>query len=175
MPDWVPPIVTFLIGFGTKWLTDWAQHRRTVAREREAREATRRDQLFERRVTFQRETLLALQEAAADLGRATGRVSHLDTMAVRTTGRTQLLPDDLDEGYRLAQARTNMLGVRVSDASVRELVEQFRGLSADCVMARTQEDRDRAMNAAGDTHDRLNEHIGSVLRMLDSETGLPPR
>ena len=68
--------------------------RSTVEREREARNATRRDQLFERRATFQRETLLALQEAASDLGRATGRISHLDTMAVRTTGKTQLLPED---------------------------------------------------------------------------------
>ena len=25
MPTWLPPIITFLLGFGTKWLTDWAQ------------------------------------------------------------------------------------------------------------------------------------------------------
>jgi hypothetical protein len=170
MPTWLPPIITFLLGFGTKWLADWAQHRRTVEREREAREATRREQLFERRCTFQRETLLALQDAAAALGRATGRVSHLDTMAVRTTGKTQRLPDDLDEGYRLAQVRTNMLAVRVRDASIRELVEQFREFSTSCAMAKTQEDRDRATDSAMETHIKLNEQIGKVLRTLDDET-----
>jgi hypothetical protein len=48
MPTWLPPIITFLLGFGTKRLTDWAQHRRTVERERAARKATRREQLLDR-------------------------------------------------------------------------------------------------------------------------------
>jgi hypothetical protein len=166
MPDWFP-VVTLLIGYGTKSLTDWVQHRRTTERERVARQAVRQDQLFERRVTFQRETLLALQEAAAELGRATGRISHLDTMAVHSTGKTQLLPDDLNQGYHLAQVRMNLLGVRVRDDSVRDLVEKFRQFSVQSTMADTQKDRDRAMNAAMQTHIQLNERIGELLRTLD--------
>ena len=166
MPDWFP-VLTLLIGYGTKSLTDWIQHRRAVEREREGRDATRRDQLFERRATFQRETLLALQEAAAELGRATGRICHLDTMAIRNTGKTQLLPDDLDEGYRLAQVRTSLLAVRVRDDSVRELAEQFRRISVDCTAAKSQEDRDRQMHLAMQTNIQLNERIGELLRTLD--------
>jgi hypothetical protein len=173
MPTWLPTIITFLLGFGTKWLTDWAQHRRIVERDREAREATRREQLFERRATFQRETLLALQQAAAELGRATGRIGHLDTMAIRATGRTQRLPDDLDEGYRLAQVRTSMLTVRVRDAAIRELAEQLRQLSVDSIDAKTEDDRDRIMNAAMQANIQLNERIGEVLRTLDDAESIP--
>jgi hypothetical protein len=170
MPDisstsWFP-VLTLLIGYGTKSLTDWFQHRRAVQREREAREATRQDQLFERRATFQRETLLALQEAAMKLGRATGAIHHKDIMALRTTGKQQLLPADLDEDYRVAQARTSMLASRVRDNAVRELVEQFRKFSTESTLVKTQEDN-RALTAMMQIHDQLNQRIGELLRTLD--------
>src|SRR5579864_8701061 len=166
MPDWFP-VATLLIGYGTKSLTDLVQHRWSVKRERDAREAIRRDQLFERRATFQRETLLALQDAVNDLGRATGRVCHLDAMAIHTTGKRQLLPDDLDEGYRHAQVRCSTFAVRVRDNVVRELVEQFRQVSADSTDAKDQDERDRAMKLAMQTAIQLNERIGELLRTLD--------
>src|ERR1700745_2000812 len=111
------PVLTLLIGFATKSLMDWLQHRHTAKREREAREAVRRDQLFERRTSFQRETLLALQEASMQLARSVGAIHHQDEMAYRSSGKwsKQLLSDELDEGNRLAQARTGMVGARGRD------------------------------------------------------------
>jgi hypothetical protein len=166
MPDWFP-FLTLALGYGARSLTDWIQHRRTVAREREVRNATRHDQLFERRTTFQRETLLVLQEVMMDLGRATAHVNHLDAMAIRNTGKRQRLPEDLDEGYRLAQAKASMLAARVRDDATRELVDQFRNLSSTCVTTKTQDESDKALNAAFQIHDQLNQRIGELLRTID--------
>jgi hypothetical protein len=93
MPDltqttWFP-VVTLLIGMGTTSLTDWIKYRRDIARERDSREATRKEQRVERRVTFQRQTLLDLQEACVNLGRATGASHHKDGMAFKETGKWQ--------------------------------------------------------------------------------------
>jgi hypothetical protein len=174
MPDitstsWFP-VLTLLIGYGTKSLTDWIQDRRTIKRERDARDATNRRELFERRTTFQRETLLALQEATMQLGRATGAINHLDAMSFRNTGKRQLLPDDLNEGYRLARARTSMLTSRVRDVFVRNLVAQLRQFSVDSTMSATQDESNRAMKSMAQVHDELNQRIGELLRTLDDDT-----
>jgi len=104
-PTWFP-VLTLLIGYGTKSLSDWIQNKRAIARDRETREAARHDQRVAQRITFQRETLLELQEVSMQLGRATGRANHLDEVAYHESNnwRKSLLPDDLDEAYRMAQA-----------------------------------------------------------------------
>jgi hypothetical protein len=165
IPFWFP-VLTLLIGYLAKLLTDWIQYRRSVRGEREAREGKRRDELFERRNTFQRETLLALQEAFMQLARVTGAINHQDTMSGKSGGRQQL-PDELNEGYHAAQTRTSMLASRVRDNRVRELVEQFRQFSVDSTLAATQGARDRALTAMAELHDPLNKRIGEILRTLD--------
>lgn|ERR1700735_2607249 len=91
------PVVTLIGGYLLKVFSDFLQHRRTLEREREAREALRRNQLEERRTTFQRQNLLDLQEAVSDLARATGQANVQGNKAYRETGRwgTQLLGEDL--------------------------------------------------------------------------------
>jgi hypothetical protein len=161
--------LTLLLGFVTKSATDWLQDRRNTRREREAREAARRDQLFERRTTFQRETLLDLQEAAAQLARSTGAIHHVDNTAYRSIGkwREQLLSDELDEGNRLAQVRTVMLGARVRDDIVRELIDKLKTCSTEAIHSPTKEESDRALIGMTAIYDRLNKRIGEVLRKLD--------
>jgi len=66
------PVVTFLAGFGAKWLLELEQHRRLTAREREARREARKTVLEQRRADFQRQTLIELQEICATLLRKTG-------------------------------------------------------------------------------------------------------
>jgi hypothetical protein len=95
------------------------------------------------------------------LGRATGAIHHREKVSLRTTGKGQLLPDDLDEGYRLAQAKTSMLAARVRDIPVRDLVKQFRQFSFEIT------NNDLSLDAAVQVHDQLNERIGELLRTLD--------
>jgi hypothetical protein len=170
------PVLTLLIGFATKSLTDWLDHRRTAKREREAREAVRGDQLFERRTGFQRETLLALQEASMQLARSVGQIQYLDEMAHRATGQwhKQLLPEDLSEANRLAQARTLMFGSRVRDNSIRELVEKFRSLCTKITFSPNLEDSNRAMLEQVEVYTELHRQIGVVLRNLDDAEEIGP-
>jgi len=118
------PIVTLLLGYILSSISESVRHRRTLEREREAREAERRDKAFERRVTFQRATLLELQDAIMDLMRTSGAMHHQDIMALKRTGQwqKQFYGDELSEAHRLAMARTTVLTVRVRDIRVRELV-----------------------------------------------------
>jgi hypothetical protein len=160
------PVLTLLIGYVIKSLTDWIQDRRSIQREREAREVTRREELSERRNTFQRETLLALQDAFMQLNRATGAIHHQVTMSGEAGGRQQL-PDGLSENYHAAQTRTSMLVSRVRDNRVRDLVEQIRQLSVESTMSATKRERDRALTAMMQLHDPLNQRIGEILRTLD--------
>jgi len=169
MTAWFP-VLTLLIGYGTKSLSDWIQNKRAIVREREAREAVRHDQRVARRITFQRETLLELQEVAMQLARATGHAHHLDEMAFRESNqwRKSLLPDDLDEAYRVAQARTLMLSVRVRDDAVRKLVDEFKSDSTATLFSANRDGASRAMAATSSAHDELHKRIGELLREIDS-------
>jgi hypothetical protein len=164
------PVLTLLIGYATASLTDWIQNKRAIARERQTREATRHDQRVASRITFQRETLLELQEVAMQLGRATARAHHLDEMAYRqsTQWRNSLLPDDLDEALRVAQARTLLLAVRVRDDTVRTLVEEFKSNTSATLLAADRDVASRAMAASAGLHDHLQRRIGELLREIDS-------
>jgi hypothetical protein len=105
------PIVTFLLGYGIKAASDWIQHRRTLERDRETRKETRRDHLAEDRRRFQRETLLALQEATMEQIRTTASMHHQDEMVFRKTGlwQKQLFGEDLSQQDHLAIRKTVML------------------------------------------------------------------
>jgi hypothetical protein len=67
--SWLLSALTVLVGFILKSVSDWVQHRHERERDREARGEARREKLHEQRRSFQREALLALQEAVQELGR----------------------------------------------------------------------------------------------------------
>src|SRR5580700_4913536 len=123
------PVVTLLLGFALNAFTESIRRRHELKRDRESRLEARRDHVLEQRRNFQRDTLLALQEAIADLARATGAAHHQNEMNYRKTGewQNQLLSDDLDQANLLAMRRTGILEVRVRDAQLRQLVKEFRG------------------------------------------------
>jgi DNA-binding HxlR family transcriptional regulator len=90
-------------------------------------------------------------------------------MAYRSTGKwgKQLLSDELDEGARLAQARTGMLAARVRDDTTRELTDKLKNRASDAIVARTPEDSERAEIDVTLIYTELNQRIGEVLRKLD--------
>jgi hypothetical protein len=163
------PVVTLIAGYAMKSLSDWVNNKRAIAREREAREAVRKEQRFERRVIFQRETLLALQESAHKFLRNVGRAHHVDEMAYRRSNvwRSTLLPDDLDNAFREHQSRTLMLSVRVRDNDVREMATELINCAIAVVMTAQ---RDTAISALGRTAEiqkSLNTRIGELVREID--------
>ena len=163
------PVVTTLAGFIAGALTEWFRDWHATRREHQARKAKRTDDLFDRQVEFQRQTLLDLQEAIAQLGRATGAIHHQDDMAFRRTGRWERRPvgEDLSEEHRKAVIRTSMLCVRARDDEVRKLVDQLRTECTHALMAGGPEEAGQVMASAMKVFERANDRIGAVLRQLD--------
>ena len=180
MPDapstWLP-ILTFLIGFGTKFLTDLFHDQRLSRRESEARREARRDQLQQRRSDFQRQNLLELQESCMKLVRSGARQHLADKAAFKTTGKWQkhLLPEDVNDESYLAQRATTILTVRIGDAEVRQLVVDLKLRCAELGCVANLERGDLVLDKAGLIHDELNQRIGVALRNLDEEDTVAAR
>lgn len=163
------PVVTFLAGFGAKWLLELEQHRRLTAREREARREARKTVLEQRRADFQRQTLIELQEICATLLRKTGQAHHCDEMALKKTGEWQkaFLPDEVDEEFNQAQRRALVLLVRVRDTEVRRLAQDLKSLCADVVQSQGLDASRRAALQMLTAYEELNQRIGVALRDLE--------
>ncbi len=159
----------------TSMLTEYLRDQRAIGREREARVEARRLHLLERRASFQRETLLNLQEEVMQLARAAGRMDHLDKMEYRKTGEwgKHLFPEDLDEGAREAGVKTLMLMVRVRDDVVRDMVKKFRDHANAVGICRSETESRQALDGMTAVLGPLHERIGMILRKLDDDEGPP--
>ncbi len=152
-------------------ISEWVKNRRERDRDREARKESKREQLSEQRRVFQRETLLALQEATFDVIRTTGAAHHQDEMAYRTTGQwqKQLLGEDLDQKASLAMRRTSILGLRVRDPSLRQLVQEFKQHAAQTTVGGGRDACTSAMHSTATVFEKMQEQVGELLRTLDDE------
>ncbi|EKS29382.1 hypothetical protein [Afipia felis] len=165
------PVLTLLLGYGTKSLSDWIDFKRTVRREREARAEIRRDKISERRNDFQRATLLELQEVAHRLGRMAYLANYCDETTYRRdpeNWQKQLIPEETSEGFREAQARASLLSARVLDDEAREYLEEFRTCCTTVVFSKQRGVSLRALAELDPLHRRFNSHVGELLRNIDS-------
>jgi hypothetical protein len=107
-----------------------------TAREREAQRMHRDQERMDRRDAFQRETLLALQDATSRMRHATVREHERRTALMKDRGSWLprdgvLLPDEWTEGAE----RLLWLQARVLDQELRQLLERFRHESANVMTA----------------------------------------
>lgn len=179
--DWFTALTALggvLVGWLTEFIRDHFARRRdregTEAarlREREARNATRREQRFERRTKFQRETLIELQEILQRLLRANGRAVFLDRKALRAGGEwgKQLLPDDLDAEISATNVRSMLLAARVRDDEIRKLTEELRDKCGSVLFSKGEAEAMGVMVEASDMFGSLNERIGKQIRQLDDD------
>jgi tellurite resistance-related uncharacterized protein len=115
--------------------------------------------------------LLQLQDAVQKLARTTGEASHLDEMAFRKTSvwRKEQLPEELDQGYFVAQTQTSMLSSRVRDDRVRELAVQLKTASTDVVLAANQPAAFRGLQRLIAINGELHDRIGELIRTIDDD------
>ncbi len=166
------PIITFLGGFGSKGLLELLQDRRSVAREREGRQAERQAIIEDKRNEFQHETLIELQDACVKLIRLSGRANIHDVTEHRKTGRWQAveLPPELDQDSLTINQSVSKLIVRVRDGRVRQLAKDLSSSCAGVAVAQSEARSDSALRQASETSTKLHERIGEVLRGLDTST-----
>jgi hypothetical protein len=164
------PVLTLLLGFVAKGVSDWIDYKRNAAREAKKLKFELKQKLYDRRVEFQRQTLLDLQDAVAKLGRFAGATYMQDLKAFKATGewQKQRLSEDLDKEFTDTQRMVRILCVRLRDVDARQLVGKF---SNECAMIGIcgKDESDKVMERMSLSFDELNNRIGELLREIDND------
>ncbi len=147
-----------LSSIGTTWLAT-----RTSYKVQGAKLA---DERIERAKAFQRETLLSLQEEVHDAIRLSVRAHLADSAAFRESGSwgRRLLPNDLDEDFRVSRRKVVLLIERVADDSLRSEVSALMTLANEAGYAKSLKDAESAQVAMFNKATRVMGQMGTVLR-----------
>lgn len=161
------PVITWVLGVVSSILVVWYTSRSTLQRDHEMKALERREARLLRRNEFQRESLLALQDAAATLLAVT--IETYRTEFATPSGEGVKPSIDNDREYMNADARMGMLLHRVTDEEVRKQCNEFR---VRCITSTgPKKDRDEARDAVSGCSKQLshlNKAIGKVLAKLDA-------
>lgn len=154
----VGTLVGALASVGTTWLSTRNSYNIQGARLKEER--------AERAKAFQRETLVALQEAIHDALRLNARAHMEDFEAHRRSGEwgRSFLSPEVNEGIRIANRKVSVLVERVSDEPLRISVKALTGLATRGLFERSEAEAERNQHALAIETALLFERLGSVLR-----------
>lgn len=162
-PYWFP-VVTLVLGALAGYFADYLRESRAATRERE-----------EARRTFQRETLIELQDQIASLARAVGRGHHEDFLEHARSGlwARGSLSEEVNLGEMQAIREIHRLRVRLTDRDLSQRTEKFIGLATAVGLpgvrapgddAAMKERSERCMAELVDAFGPMNERLGEALR-----------
>jgi hypothetical protein len=152
-----------IAGFVSLW-----QMRLVTARERKAQQIHREQERTDRREAFERETLLALQDAISDLRQVTMRDYERKVVLMAEQGpwpnpSMSLL---LTNGWIEANERLIALRARAFDEELQKLVAGFGDATALAMTAQTQSDAEEWIVQAGSRLEEVNRRISELLPRL---------
>jgi hypothetical protein len=158
------PLATLILGYFGSLLTEYARDRRQSRRERESRLFAREEQ----RATFQRETILALQEVLTEVAKYIAEAYSQDREDYKQTGKWGFVHNDpeTNERERLTRLKANMLIARVRDDTLRQLATEMMKASTPVALALSKEASDKGMDEMIDQLNKANERMGELLREL---------
>jgi hypothetical protein len=144
------------------------RERLVSGREREAREHQRQQDRKDRRDAFQRESLLALQDAVSDLIKA---VFNEQDRMLEERERTGTWPVRQWEtptaaGWEDAELRLQASRARVFDAALRDLARDIHTVAKNAVWAKSMDEAKEFNRGLRQNHERLNERVANVLPEL---------
>lgn len=125
----ISTLLASLGGYVLAGINESRRDERATRRELELRALERDAHLDEAEHDFQRETLLALQDALQVMARLSGKAMHFDHMQARNGSYTQL-PEDLNNDLHANGVEVRRLASRVLDTEIRESVREFASASA---------------------------------------------
>jgi hypothetical protein len=137
-------------------------------REREARQEFREQERRDRRDTFQRETLLAVQDAVTDLWKATIAIYDRSVGETRGGGSWPQRPDPvaLPNEWIEVDGRLGVLAARVFDSQLSTLLIDLRTQSLRAVTAAAQDEAFKKVGEQGSLTWKVNGRIGDLLPEL---------
>ena len=151
-------IVGAVASIATTWLSGRSSHTLQQDRGREER--------AQQASSFQRQTLLELQEAIHDALRLVSQAHIEDREAHRATKEwgKNMLSDEVNEGIRLAQRRVAILVERVSDDDLRAKVKALMASTAPLLLARNEQESHYYLGKTTTDAETVFEGLGTVLR-----------
>lgn len=160
-----------MIGVIAKAFFDEWGNSRKAKRDKVARNEQRLDAFRLRRSEFQRANLLELQDEFMKLLRIVGRIHSHDINEFKKCGQWQkhLLPDDLDEGFRLSNVSVSRLVSRIHNDELRKHVENVIIVSSRLSIAKSEEESARYFGEFINSSATTNQLIGNVIRKLDDD------
>lgn len=166
--DKIFPIITLFLGSLATLALDWLKDERSSKREKKVRAEEKRNRTEERRDNFQRETLIALQDALFQFVRSNYQINLQDRISFRKTKiwRSSLVSWDVDEKNRDASEKITLLKVRVLDTPIRNLVEKIQQEGVNMHTSNTPQEAKTALTEMDKYYDQINEKIGNLLRTL---------
>lgn len=178
----VGPVTTLLGGLGGYWLAgrnEEARDQRASARETAARREALGERLEEDRHTFQRDTLLELQDELQRLVRVTAKINLQDLRTVKEHGQLYQLPEGLsDEAFQIVVS-VQRLRARVLDDELRQRIADFIDVCHRNTALLGEKDPDkiragleRHNREMGDFYIGLSELLGGHLRRELDRRGL---
>ena len=158
-----------ILGWVGTQFSEWKKNQWASTRERETRREAQRLGVLEKRNAFQRQTLLELQTAIADMMRATGAAHHADQIQFRSSGRWDREPIGEEWNTKNYETRRlmNLMTVRVRDEGLREQVEKLGSFTSNCLLAQSPIEARSNLALASDLFILVNQRIGEILRTLD--------
>ena len=166
MSEWFTGAAPLIVGALLAVLSGWVSNRWAIAREREGRSDTRRDQILFKRHESKRETLLRIQEAAVALGQASTTVQfwHGRKSAKAIEGVPPPAEAMLAQGRMLFQLQ--MLVVRSREPELAELVDKALEHTLS-TMQDGEAGEDGGMSALGQVILDLHRCVAKLLVALD--------
>ena len=161
--DWLP-VATFVLGQVVVIVLAFIQNRFQTEKEQRLGEAAR----LEVRREFQRETLLNLQSALHDLGRAWASMYHEDDMAFHRTGKWggNQYASDLSDREVDARIRVAMYASRVNDDDARQTSEKLLKVGSSYVRSKDDAEATRIWFESLQLLHGTTSRVGEVLRSL---------
>jgi hypothetical protein len=142
------------------------QERVVGRREREAQEALRRQQLADQRAAFQRDTILAVQDAIGELWALSADAYNQAAATKSATGTWPPLDATELPTLNMASARITALRARVLDAELRLLVRDLQTSIWSALEVSDWSEQPQRMVAARDPMNRMQERINVLLAEL---------
>jgi hypothetical protein len=135
-------------------------------REREARQAQRQQQLDDQRATFQRTTILALQQAIGDLWSQSADAYNKAALKQAETGEWPQTDLTVVPNFNKVSAEVNALRARVFDDELRSLASEvvravWAGIEVDDWSQQPEH-----MITAREPLNRLQERVNFLLKSL---------
>lgn len=151
-----------LVGAGASIATTFLTNRHAVNLQSSADAIERQ----EKARAFQRETLLACQEAVRASARLTGRAYYEEVMALHngTPWKKHIFGEPLNTDLAATKGTFGMLVERIADNELRDELKAVSKLMTDVQFAASKQEAEMALYLAMTRTEKVTELLGTVLR-----------